>query len=119
LQAFAIVLLALNTHFYPLLASAVVLGFGTALVYPNFLSVVAENTHPSQRAESLGIFRLWRDSGYVIGVVFSGLLADVFGIPVALFIVAAITAFAGIVANQRMCCTNKLFWKSDYCIPAY
>jgi MFS family permease len=117
LQTLAIIILALSGSLSFLIFAAVLLGFGTALVYPNFLSVVAEGTHPTQRAESLSIFRLWRDSGYVFGAILSGILADSFGIANALFIVAAITAAAGMIANRRMCCTNKLFWKSDYCVP--
>jgi MFS family permease len=119
MQALAIIMIALAGSLSLLVLASVLLGFGTALVYPNFLSVIAEGTHPSQRAESLSIFRLWRDSGYVFGAILSGILSDSFGIANALFIVAAITATAGMIANRRMCCTNKLFWKSDYCVPVY
>jgi len=119
LQALAILIVAIASSLPLLILASVLLGFGTALVYPNFLSVIAESTHPKQRAESLSIFRLWRDSGYVFGAILSGVLADAFGITYALFIVAAITALAGLIANRRMCCTTKLFWKSEYCIPAY
>jgi MFS family permease len=119
MQTLAIIMIALAGSLSLLVLASVLLGFGTALVYPNFLSVIAEGTHPSQRAESLSIFRLWRDSGYVFGAILSGILADSFGIVNALFIVAAITATAGMIANRRMCCTNKLFWKSDYCVPVY
>lgn len=119
LQAMAIISMAMASSYPLLIFSSVLLGIGTALVYPNFLSVIAEWTHPEQRAESLSIFRLWRDSGYVFGALLSGILADAFGIVDSLFIVAAITAIAGMVANRRMCCTNKLFWKSDYCVPVY
>jgi MFS family permease len=119
MQALAIIMIALAGSLSLLVLASVLLGFGTALVYPNFLSVIAEGTHPSQRAESLSIFRLWRDSGYVFGAILSGILADSFGIVNALFMVAAITATAGMIANRRMCCTNKLFWKSDYCVPVY
>jgi MFS family permease len=119
LQALAIIIMAMAISLSFLIFASVLLGLGTALVYPNFLSVVAEWTHPSQRAESLSIFRLWRDSGYVFGAILSGILADAFGIINALFIVAAITAIAGMIANRRMCCTNKLFWNSDYCVPVY
>lgn len=119
LQALSIIIMGLASSLYFLVFAAVLLGLGTALVYPNFMSVVAEGTHPSQRAESLSIFRLWRDSGYVIGALLSGLFADMFGITNALLLVAGITALAGLIANKRMCCTNKIFWKSDYCIPAY
>jgi len=119
LQALAILMVAIASSLPLLILASILLGFGTALVYPNFLSVIAESTHPQQRAESLSIFRLWRDSGYVFGAILSGVLADAFGITYALFIVAAITAIAGIIANRRMCCTAKLFWKSEYCVPAY
>jgi MFS family permease len=119
LQALAIIIMALANTMPFLIFSSILLGLGTALVYPNFLSVIAEWTHPEQRAESLSIFRLWRDSGYVFGAILSGILADAFGISNALSIVAVITALAGLIANRRMCCTNKIFWKSDYCVPAY
>ena len=115
LQAVAIVLLALSFQFWLLVAAAVLLGLGTALVYPNFLTVVAESTHPSQRAESLSIFRFWRDSGYVIGALLAGILADSVGMTTAILIIAAITAFAGIVAQVRMCCTLKKIYPSSDC----
>ncbi|WP_276358995.1 MFS transporter [Daejeonella sp. H1SJ63] len=119
LQALAIIVMAIAGSMSLLILASVLLGLGTALVYPNFLSVIAEWTHPAQRAESLSIFRLWRDSGYVFGAVLSGILADLFGITNALFIVALITAVAGMIANKRMCCSNKIFWKSESCVPAY
>ena len=115
LQAVAIVLLALSFQFWLLVAAAVLLGLGTALVYPNFLTVVAESSHPSQRAESLSIFRFWRDSGYVIGALLAGILADSVGMTTAILIIAAITAFAGIVAQVRMCCTLKKIFPSADC----
>jgi MFS family permease len=119
LQALAILMVAIASALPLLILASMLLGFGTALVYPNFLSVIAESTHPKQRAESLSIFRLWRDSGYVFGALLSGVLADAFGITYALFIVSGITATAGIIANKRMCCTAKTFWKSEYCVPGY
>jgi MFS family permease len=119
LQSLAIIVMAIAGSMSLLILASVLLGLGTALVYPNFLSVIAEWTHPAQRAESLSIFRLWRDSGYVFGAVLSGILADLFGITNALFIVALITAVAGMIANKRMCCSNKIFWKSESCVPAY
>ncbi len=117
LQAMAIILLGLFSSFYWAIAAAVLLGLGTGLVYPNFLTVVAENAHPLQRAEIIGVFRFWRDSGYVIGALLSGLLANWLGLSATLFAVAAITAFAGILANIRMCCTLKMFWRSQECMP--
>jgi MFS family permease len=93
----------------------ILLGIGTALVYPNFLTVIAENSHPAQRAQTMSIFRFWRDSGYVIGALLSGIIADRFGIKAAFMAVAVITASAGLLAEIRMCCTTKLFWKSQVC----
>ncbi len=121
LQAVAIVLLALSSALSVLIISSVLLGLGTALVYPNFLTVVAENTHPSQRAETLSIFRFWRDSGYVVGALLAGALADAFGLTNALLIIAGITAAAGIVAHFRMCCTLKKWWRDTDCeiTPAF
>ncbi len=121
LQAVAITMLALSAALPLLIVSSVLLGIGTALVYPNFLTVVAENTHPSQRAETLSIFRFWRDSGYVIGALLAGVLADAFGLMSALIIIAGITAAAGMIAHFRMCCTLKKWWRDANCeiIPAY
>ncbi len=116
LQAAAIVLLAVSFQFWLLIAASVLLGLGTALVYPNFLTVVAESTHPSQRAESLSIFRFWRDSGYVIGALLAGVLADLAGMSTAILIIGCITAAAGIVAHFRMCCTLKKVYPSTDCI---
>lgn len=118
LQGLAIVLLVVFTSFAGAIVAAVLLGLGTGLVYPNFLTVVAENAHPTQRAEVMGVFRFWRDGGYVIGALLSGFLADWMGLNWALYFVGAITAGAGIVANLRMCCTLKLFWRSQECMPA-
>jgi MFS family permease len=115
-QAVAIVLLALSSQYILLIAAAVLLGLGTALVYPNFLTVVAESTHASQRAETLSIFRFWRDSGYVIGAILAGVLADILGMSTAIIIIASITGLAGMVAQVRMCCTLKKLFPSTSCI---
>ncbi len=104
----------------PLLATGLVLmGVGTALVYPSFLSTVAENTLPKQRLMALSIFRFWRDSGYVAGALIGGLLADFIGIPYTLLFTAGITILAGLYAEYRMCCTNKLVWNSNMCVEVY
>lgn len=115
LQAIAISVLAFSTDFPVLMAAAVTLGLGTALVYPNFNAVIAENTHPVQRAESLSIFRFWRDSGYVAGAFLAGTLAGIFGSANALLITAILTAVAGFIAYVRMCCTGKTLWSDRRC----
>jgi MFS family permease len=119
IQGIGLLVLAFAPTFSTTVFSMVLLGLGTAMVYPNFLSVVAENTHPHQRAQSLSIFRFWRDSGYVAGALLSGVLADVFGIGVTLMLIAFITLLAGLIAELRMCCTNKIFWKSNACVEVH
>lgn len=81
---------------------AVILGWGTAMVYPTFLSAVAAATHPSQRAESLGTFRLWRDMGYAGGAILSGIVADLLGIQQAILLIGAITIVSSLVIQFRM-----------------
>jgi MFS family permease len=81
---------------------SVVLGFGTALVYPTFLSAIAENTIPQQRAESMGTFRLWRDLGYVIGAIISGAVADLFGLEYAIVFIGILTLMSSFIVKWRM-----------------
>jgi MFS family permease len=78
------------------------LGLGTALVYPTFLATIAQVTHPKQRAESIGTFRLWRDLGYALGAILSGITADVFGIQYAIYLIGAITLLSAIIIKWRM-----------------
>jgi MFS family permease len=80
----------------------VLLGLGTALVYPTFLAAVSDVAHPSWRASAVGVYRLWRDSGYAIGALLSGLLADRFGIPWAIAGIAALTFASGALVLIRM-----------------
>lgn len=115
IQALGLLLFVLHTNFYLIVLTSFLLGIGTAMVYPNFLSVVAENTHPSQRAQTLSIFRFWRDMGYVIGALLSGILIVSIGLTYTIILVSIITATAGLVANYRMCCTKKIFWQSTIC----
>lgn len=84
------------------LGCSVLLGAGTALVYPVFLSVVADNTHPAQRAESIGIFRGWRDLGYAIGALTTGWISDRMGMETAVAMTGLITVGSGILILFRM-----------------
>ncbi|WP_026933126.1 MFS transporter [Christiangramia echinicola] len=102
LQGFAIMLIPFFTEFYQLASISTILGLGTALVYPTFLSAIADATHPQQRAESIGVFRLWRDLGYAIGAILSGIIADVFGIEYAVLSIGAITILSSLVIQFRM-----------------
>jgi MFS family permease len=102
IQGIAILFLPYTTSFYLLIALSVSLGLGTALVYPTFLSTIAQTTHPIQRAESIGTFRLWRDLGYAIGAILSGITADILGVEYAIVCIAIITIFSAIVIQIRM-----------------
>lgn len=78
------------------------LGVGTAMVYPTFLSTIAENTHPRDRAQSLGVFRMWRDLGYAIGAVVTGLIADTFGAGASIIAVGVVTILSAMLLIARM-----------------
>ncbi len=79
-----------------------ILGLGTAMVYPTFLATVAENTHPKDRANSVGVFRLWRDMGYAIGAILTGLIADALGIEASISTIAILTIVSAAVILLRM-----------------
>jgi len=102
LQGIAIILIPYFTSFFSLITIATILGLGTALVYPTFLSAIADATPPRQRAESIGVFRLWRDLGYAIGAILSGIIADVFGIPSAILTIGVITILSSLIIKFRM-----------------
>jgi MFS family permease len=101
LQGIAIVILPFVYNFASLLTLSVTLGIGTALVYPNFLSAIADSTAPSERAESIGTFRLWRDLGYVFGALVSGAIADLFGLTGAIQAIGVITLLSGVFLAFR------------------
>lgn len=102
LQGIAIVLLIFLKEFYVLVLLSASLGIGTALVYPTFLSTIAQATNPVQRAESIGIFRLWRDLGYAFGAIISGIITDIFGLSSAIAFIGIITIFSAIIIQIRM-----------------
>ncbi len=97
IQAAAIALFVLGRAFWPWMVGAVLLGVGTALVYPTLLAAVSDVAHPEWRATAVGVYRLWRDGGYAIGAVLSGALADLYGNAAATWVVAALTFLSGIV----------------------
>ena len=72
------------------------------MVYPTFLSTIAQVTNPNQRAESVGTFRLWRDLGYAFGAIISGITADIFGIQYAIILIGNITIISALVIQIRM-----------------
>lgn len=102
LQAIAILVMAKSNNYFLLIGLSAVLGLGTALVYPTFLSAIAGATRPRQRAETIGVFRLWRDSGYAFGALLSGVIADAFGVTAAMLLIGFITLASALVIQWRM-----------------
>ena len=102
LQAGGILLTAATRSFAPWILAAVLMGIGTALVYPTLLAAVADAAHPSWRASAVGVYRLWRDLGYAVGAVVAGVIADSFGFAPAIVTVGVLTAISGLVVAARM-----------------
>ena len=107
LQGIALVALIVAQSFTHFIILSSILGLGTALVYPTFLATVAENTNPSDRAHSLGIFRFWRDMGYAIGAILTGVIADFFGIPASILIIGLLTISSALIIYFRMNCGSN------------
>ena len=104
MQGIALVVLLFAQTFMHFIILSSILGFGTALVYPTFLATIAENTHPADRAKSLGIFRFWRDLGYAIGAILTGIIADAFGISASIAVIGLLTlGSAGIIFFRMKC----------------
>ena len=101
-QAAAIAWMAATSSFWPWAFGAAVLGAGTAMVYPTLLATIGDVAHPTWRARSVGIYRLWRDAGFAVGAILAGLLADLISIQAAIYAVAALTAISGAVVVTRM-----------------
>ncbi len=101
-QAAALALVAWADTFAVWAAAAVLLGAGTALVYPTLLAAVGDVAHPYWRARAVGVYRLWRDSGFAVGALLAGVLADAFGVRAAVWAVAGLTAASGVVVAIRM-----------------
>lgn len=107
-QAVGIVGVTIADTFNGFAAGAVLLGIGTAMVYPTFIAVIGDVAHPDWRATSLGVYRFWRDAGYVAGALLAGVVADAFGVPVAIRLVATLTFLSGLVVATRMSETRPL-----------
>ncbi|MDQ0960284.1 MFS family permease [Streptomyces sp. B4I13] len=102
LQAAAIALVAAGTTFSVWATAQILLGIGTALVYPTLLAVVGDVAHPAWRARAVGVYRLWRDGGFAVGALVAGILADAYSLTTAIWTVAALTAASGLVVAVRM-----------------
>ena len=101
-QAAGIALVIVSNGMTGFATGAVLLGIGTAMVYPTLLAAIADVTHPAWRASSVGVYRLWRDLGYAFGALLSGLIADALGLSAAIATVAVLTFASGAVVAIRM-----------------
>ena len=101
-QALGLTTIALFNEFYQFAIAAVLLGVGTAMVYPTLLAAIGDVAHPSWRASSVGVYRLWRDLGYAFGAIIAGIVADLFGVTSSIWVIAGITFMSGVVVLSRM-----------------
>jgi MFS family permease len=102
LQAVGIGLLAIGQTMTAWLGAAILLGLGTAMVYPTLLAAVSDVAHPVWRGSAVGVYRLWRDSGFALGGILAGLLADLFNIPIAIAVIGGLTLLSGVIVAAVM-----------------
>jgi len=102
LQAGGIAVVIVSSGFAGFASGAGLLGVGTAMVYPTLLAAIGDVAHPTWRASSVGVYRLWRDLGYAFGALLAGVTADAFGLPAAMWLVAALTFLSGAIVALRM-----------------
>ena len=114
LQGLAIFFIPFSSSFLALVLISTILGLGTALVYPTFLATIAQATIPTQRAESIGTFRFWRDLGYAFGAIISGVTADLFGLEYAIFLIGGLTIISSLIIKFRMPETSKVIKECIY-----
>lgn len=101
-QGLALVGISLSDQFYHFSLFSVILGLGTAAVYPTFFASISDYIHPEQRAESIGIFRLWRDLGYPVGALMTGLMADLLNLRGTMVVIALVTIGSSMIIRFRM-----------------
>jgi MFS family permease len=101
-QAVGIGVFLIGQTFWAWLGGAVLLGLGTAMVYPTLLAAVSDVAHPEWRASAIGVYRLWRDGGYAVGALTAGLLADSLGIPAAIAGIGGLTMLSGVIVAAVM-----------------
>jgi MFS family permease len=101
-QAAALGMVAATSGFGPWAVATVLLGAGTAMVYPTLLAAVGDVAHPAWRASAVGVYRLWRDGGFAVGALLAGAVADAAGMPAAIWTVAALTGMSGLIVAIRM-----------------
>jgi MFS family permease len=101
-QAAGIAAVIVSDGFAGFAIGGVLLGIGTAMVYPTLLAAIGDVAAPAWRASSVGVYRLWRDLGYAVGAVVAGLTADWLGLKGAMWLVAGITLLSGVIVGVRM-----------------
>lgn len=102
IQGFALMLMAYVNDFIHFAGLLFTLGLGTAAVYPTFLAAISDHVHPGQRAQSIGVFRLWRDLGYAIGALLTGFVADILNIEGSVILIAGLTLLSSLIIKIRM-----------------
>jgi MFS family permease len=101
-QALGIALIVLGDDFVAWVVAAGLMGVGTAMVYPTLLAAISDVAHPEWRGSAVGVYRLWRDGGYAVGALLSGLLADLLGLHWAIAAIAGVTALSGLIVAWVM-----------------
>ena len=102
IQSAGLFLTAATRQFEWWLVGSLLLGLGTAMVYPSLIAAVSDASHPTWRARSLSVYRFWRDLGYAIGALSAGIIADIFGMAWAIMAIAALTFFSGAIVAVLM-----------------
>jgi MFS family permease len=101
-QAVSLAVIAIGQGFAIWVLGAIGLGIGTAMAYPTLLAAIGDVAHPAWRASAVGVYRLWRDAGFVAGALLSGVIADLFGLVAAILVVAGITAVGAAIVAVHM-----------------
>lgn len=107
-QAAALAIIAVAGTFAPWAAATMLLGAGTAMVYPTLLAVIGDVAHPAWRGRAVGVYRVWRDAGYAVGALMGGVVADLWGLRAAVWVAAALTAATALVVTVRMYETHSV-----------
>lgn len=101
-QAVGLIVTGSTSHFEWWILGSLLLGIGTAMVYPSLIAAVSDSSHPSWRARSLSVYRFWRDLGYAIGALSAGLIADFFGFSAAILAIGGLTFISGLIVAAVM-----------------
>lgn len=106
-QSVGIGVIAVARNGWGFATGSVLLGLGTAMVYPTLLAAIGDVASPAWRASSIGVYRLWRDLGYAVGAILTGITADLLGVSAALWAIAVLTCLSGLIAAWRMTETSR------------